>query len=171
MVAKGKHYTWEGTWSSEEILSLIQNDKIVQAWMSRLFWILKNSLKINQVHFDCLNRQKWVTLVLAFSQICTHTGTCTHTDKRKKGFHCLPHSQHVLNGRVVLTWRNSFRARELDTITPPSITALREERKSPIRELERCGADGWIDSLQAEREGGEEDDREDRKETDRWSPL
>lgn len=27
MAAKGKHYTWEGTCSSKELLSLIQNDK------------------------------------------------------------------------------------------------------------------------------------------------
>lgn len=169
MVAKGKHYTWERTWSSKEILSLIQNDKIVQAWMSRLFWMMKNSLKTNQVHFDCLNRQsKWVTLVLALSQICT--GTCTHR-QQKKGFHCLHHFQHALNGRVVLTWRNGFRARETDTITPPSIIGLREESKSPIRELEKCGADRWINSLKAEREGGKGDDREDRSETDCWSPL
>lgn len=59
----------------------------------------------------------------------------------------------------------------MDTITPPSIIALREERESPIRELERCGADRWIDSLEAEGEGGRGDDREDRRETDCWSPL
>lgn len=66
-------------------------------------------------------------------------------------------SRGVLNGEVVLTWRNSFKAGELDTITPPSITALREERESPVRELERCGADRWIDSLQAEGEGGKKE--------------
>ena len=94
---------------------------------------------------------------LAPHQICIHTGTCTHRQterererRTKKGFHCLPHSQRVLNGRVVLTWRNSFRAREMDTITPPSIIALGGERESPIGELERCGADRWIDSLKAE---------------------
>ena len=65
----------------------------------------------------------------------------------------------------MLTWRNGFRARELDTITPPSIIALREgrERKSPIRELERCGTDRWIDSLKAEGKGGRGDDREDER--------
>lgn len=158
MAAKGKHYTWEGTWSSEEILSLIQNDK-VQVWMSRLFWILKNSLKTDEAHFDCLNRQsKWVRLGLAPPQIHTHTGT----QKKKTALCCRAHFQHVLNGGVVLTWRNSFRAREVGTITPPSITALRGGRQSPIRELERCGADRWIDSPEAERQGGDGDDREDR---------
>ena len=38
----------------------------------------------------------------------------------------------------------------MDTITPPSIIALGGERESPIGELERCGADRWIDSLKAE---------------------
>lgn len=65
----------------------------------------------------------------------------------------------------MLTWRNDLRARELDTITPPSITAPREgrERKSPIREVEGCGADRWMDSLQAEGEAGRGDDRVDKR--------
>lgn len=71
----------------------------------------------------------------------------------------------------MLTWRNSFRAREVGTITPPSITALRGERESPIRELEGCGAERWIDSLEAEGEVGNVDDREDRGERGGWSPL
>lgn len=68
-----------------------------------------------------------------------------------------------------------FRAKEMDTITPPSIIALREEGESPIRELRTRRAHRWIDSLEAEEKGEEEeegDDREDGRETDcGWSPL
>lgn len=90
MATKGKHFPLEGTWSSKEILSPIQNDKIFQEIMSTLF------SKTNQVHFNSLKRQRtWATLVLLLSQIYTHTGTCIHTQRQKTA---LPHKQHVLDG-------------------------------------------------------------------------
>lgn len=105
---------------------------------------LKNSLKSHQAHFDCLKQPKQIGIP-GFSAFKKSSSLST------------VNSRGVLNGEVVLTWRNSFKAGELDTITPPSITALREERESPVRELERCGADRWIDSLQAEGEGGKKE--------------
>lgn len=55
----------------------------------------------------------------------------------------------------------------MDTITPPSIIALREERESLVGELQRCRADRWIDSLKAGEEGGKArgDDRKEVRQT------
>lgn len=46
----------------------------------------------------------------------------------------------------------------MDTITPPSIIAVREEGESPIRELQRRRAHRWIDSLEAEEKGEEKEE-------------
>lgn len=119
----------------------------------------KNSLKSHQAHFDCLKQPKQIG----------NPGFGAF--KKKKVPCCRPNSQGVSNGEAVLTWRKSLKAGELDTITPPSITAVREERESPVRELERYGAGRWIDSLQAEAGKKKKDDREDRRETDCWPLL
>lgn len=92
-------------------------------------WIFENSLKTNQTHFDCLNRpSQWVNLSFStdkFAHIQEHVHT--HTNTHIQAFPKWSSSDDLQEG---------FRAKGMDTITPPSIIALREERKSNQRVTE-----------------------------------
>lgn len=59
--SQGQMLYLRGTWSSKELLSFIQYDKMVHAWMSRLFWIFfKEQLENQSRIFWLLKQGKWM---------------------------------------------------------------------------------------------------------------